>query len=117
MKHIHLAIGALIVLGCLAWTAGASAATDDHFANRRALLARQQQQQQHVVGRRPWGGPTTGRNWWTPVCPAPGHPHHCGCRRRYFGYPYVQTMRQHNVYLNNYYYYYGPYNYFYVRPW
>jgi hypothetical protein len=117
MKRNGIVLGLAIIVGSLAFSATSQAEYDDHFGNRRALLARQQQEP--IVVRRPWGGPTTGRNWWTPVCVSPGHPHRCGCQRRYFGYPYVQGVRQHNVYLYNYYnnYYIGPYNYFYVRPW
>lgn len=38
-----------------------AAGTNDHFADRK----RQAAQQQLQMNRRPWGGPTTGTNWWS----------------------------------------------------
>ena len=40
-----------------------AAGTNDHFASRRAAVQAQAQLQQNL---RRWGGPTTGRTWWTP---------------------------------------------------
>ena len=58
---------AVCLFAALAWHSSASgvveaAGTNDHFANRRRAAAQAANQGQT----RPWGGPTTGRNWWTP---------------------------------------------------
>ncbi len=78
-----------------------AAGTNDHFANRRRAA-----EQQRQAARRPWGGPTTGRNWWTPsierrhrvIVPGgtyffPGYysPHYPSYGYPSYGYPYYQT--------------------------
>lgn len=67
MKTKAIGISGLLGVGILTCglleSTATAAGTNDHFASRRAVAQAQQQQQQNL---RSWGGPTTGRNWWTP---------------------------------------------------
>lgn len=61
----QLLVGTCVASLCFGgWsvTDATAAGTNDHFANRRRAAA----QAANPTSVRPWGGPTTGQNWWTP---------------------------------------------------
>ena len=59
VKRLLLAVVAVHLGGSVAWA--------DHFESRRRDAARRAElREEYRANRRPWGGPTTGRQWWTP---------------------------------------------------